>query len=75
MDDDTSTCGIERKAVPELLDGPFRRRVFRQIPVHDPACAGVEDDEDVQPLKRGGHDEEEVAGENGAGVIVEERCP
>ena len=37
--------------------------------------ADVEDDEDVQPLKGGGHHDEEVAGEYGAGMIVEERGP
>jgi hypothetical protein len=61
--DDKPIRGIQRKTVPELLDRPFRRRVFRQIPVNDPACGDVEDDEDVQPLKRGGHHDEEVAPE------------
>ena len=49
--------------------------VAGEIPVHDPACADVEKDEDVELLKGGGHDDEEVAGEYGAGVIVEERRP
>jgi hypothetical protein len=49
--------------------------VVGEIPVHDLACADVEDDEDVQPLKGGGHHDEEVAGEYGAGMIAEERGP
>jgi hypothetical protein len=44
-----------------------------EIPMHDSACADVEEDEHVQPLKSGRHDDEEVAGEYGTGMIVEER--
>ena len=73
--DEKAIGAIQRQTVPKLLDGPFRRGVFGEIPVHNPACADVEDDEDVQPLKGGGHHDEEVAGEYGAGMIVEERRP
>jgi len=66
---------IQRQAVSELLDRPFRPRVVGEIPVHDPACADVEKDEHVQPLEGGRHHDEEVAGEDGAGVIVEECRP
>jgi hypothetical protein len=66
---------IQRKTVPKLLDGPFRPGVFGEIPVHHPACADVEDDKDAQSLKGGGHHEEEVAGQYGAGMIAEERRP
>ena len=54
---------------------PFRPRVVGEIPVHDPACADVEKDEHVQSLEGGRHHDEEVAGEDGAGVIVEECRP
>ena len=54
---------IQRKTVPKLLDRPFRGGVVGEIPVHDPACPDVEDDEDVQSLKGGGHHDEEVAGQ------------
>ena len=73
--DEKAISAIHGKAVSELLDGPFCRGVVGEIPVHDPACADVEDDEDVQPLKGGGHHDEEVAGEYGAGLIAEERGP
>jgi hypothetical protein len=46
-----------------------------QLSVHDPRCADVEEDEHVQPLKGGRHHDVEVAGEYGAGMIVEERRP
>ena len=64
---------VARYNHPKLLDGPLRRGVFSEIPVHDPAYADVEDDEDGQPLKGGGHHDEEVAGEYGAGMIAEKR--
>ena len=54
---------IQGKAISELLDRPCCRGVVGEIPVHDLACADVEDDEDVQPLKGGGHHDEEVAGQ------------
>jgi hypothetical protein len=37
--------------------------VAGEIPVHDVACAAVEENEDVQALKRRRHHDEEVAGE------------
>ena len=62
--DEEAIAAIQRQTVPKLLDGPFRCGVFGEIPVHDSACADVEDDEDVQSLKGGGHHDEEVAGES-----------
>jgi hypothetical protein len=73
--DEKARRAIQRQTVPKLLNGPFRRGVFGEIPVHDPACADVEDDEDLQSLKGGGHYDEEVAGQYGAGMIAEERRP
>src|SRR4029434_5601629 len=66
---------IQGRAISEPLDRPCCRGVVGEIPVHDLACADVEDDEDVQPLKGGGHHDEEVAGEYGAGMIAEARGP
>jgi hypothetical protein len=45
--DEEPVGAIQRQAVSKLLDRPFRRGVFREIPVHDLACADVEDDEDI----------------------------
>ena len=42
------------------------------IPVHDPTCGDVKEDEHVQPLKRGRHHQEEVAREQGACMILKE---
>ena len=73
--DEEAIGAIQRQTVPELLDRPFRPGMVAEIPVHDPACADVEKDEHVQSLKGGSHHDEEVAGEDSAGVIVEERRP
>ena len=73
--DEKTIPAIQRQTVPELLDRPFRRGVIGEIPLHDPAGADVEEDEDVQPLKGGRHHDEEVAGEDGAGMIAQERGP
>ena len=66
---------IQGKAISELLDRPCCRGVVGEIPVHDPACADVEKDEHVQSLKGGRHHNEEVAGEYGAGMVVQEHRP
>ena len=70
--DEEAVGAIHRQTVPKLLDGPLRCRVLSEIPVHDSACANVENHEDVQPLKGGGYYDEGVAGEDDAAVIVEE---
>ena len=67
--------GVQRETVPKLLYRPSGRRVCGDIPVHHAARRDVEQDKDVQPLKRRGHDQEEVAGEHGTRMIVEEGGP
>ena len=73
--DEEAISAIQGQAVSELLDRPFRPGVVGKIPVHDPACADVEENEDVQSLKGGGDHDEEVTGEYGAGMIAQERGP
>ena len=43
----------------ELLDGPVGRGVLRHVPMHDSACADLQDDEYIQRAKarRDGHEE------------------
>ena len=67
---------IEGKAILELLDGPLGRGMPGDVPpVHDLPGRDVQDDEDIDALKRGGHHHEEVAGQHGAGVVAKERSP
>ena len=49
--DDEAIGALQRQTVPELLDRPFRRGMVGEIPVHDPACADVEEDEHIESLK------------------------
>ena len=53
--DEEPVDAIKRKTVPKLLERPLRCGVVGEIPVHDSACADVEEDEDVQSLEGGGH--------------------
>jgi hypothetical protein len=73
--DEKAKSAIQRKTVAELLDCRIRRGVVGETPVHDPACRDIEDHEDVQSSKRGGHHDEEVAREYRVGMIVEKRRP
>ena len=73
--DDESTGSIKRETIPELLDGPFSRWVLGDVPVKDSPRRDVENDEDIQPLERSGYDHEEVAREDRARMVVEERGP
>ncbi len=45
--DDESIGRIGRNTIPELLDRPFRRWVVGDVPVHDPPCGNVDEDEHV----------------------------
>jgi hypothetical protein len=71
--DEEAKGPIARKAIPELLDGPLSRGMPREVPVHDPPSRDVQDDEDINALKRGGYHHEEVAGQYTARVIAKER--
>ena len=70
-----ATGPIDGKAIPELLNGPLGRGMPGEIPVHDPPSCDVQDDEDIDALKRGGHHHEEVARQYAAGVVPKERGP
>src|SRR5215813_6241917 len=43
---------LTRHTAAELLHGPLGRRMFRDVPVHDPTCADIEDEEDVRDPQR-----------------------
>jgi hypothetical protein len=73
--DHESTGRIERQIVPELLDRPFSGRVLGDVPVQDSPCSDIEYDEDVQALERSRYDHREVAREDRARMVVEERGP
>jgi hypothetical protein len=66
---------IARNNRAKLPDGPFRGGVLRHIPVHDPAGVDFKNDKDVQRTKRRRDGREEIAREDGAGMIAYERAP
>ena len=61
--------------VTQLLGRPRRRRVGRDVVVHDPPAADFHYDEHVEHAKRGGHDGQEIAGHDRFGVVADKRQP
>jgi hypothetical protein len=59
----------------KLLQRPGRTRVCGDVHVRQSACAVVDDDKYVQRPKRRRDGDEEVAGEDGRGLIPQERRP
>ena len=64
-----------RERLPELLRGPFRRRVGGYIVMQDSAGAQIHDDEYVQRSERGGNHHEEVARRDRQSVVADESQP
>jgi hypothetical protein len=56
----------------QLLQRPARARVCGDVHVRQTACAVLDDDEHVQHPKRRRDGDEEVAGEDGRGLIPQE---
>src|SRR6266511_2156080 len=61
--------------VARLLHHPGAVGVARAGHVLDPAAAGADEDEHVQPAQQDGVNGEEVAGERRRGVLAQERAP
>ncbi len=62
--------GVRRgEDLPELLQGPGRRRVTGDVDVHEPAASHLHHDEDVEHSARRGHHHAEVAGDDRLGVL------
>ena len=64
-----------RKRLPELLCGPFRRRVGGHVVMEDSAGAQIHDDEHIQRSERGGDHHEEVACCDHLGMVADENQP
>jgi hypothetical protein len=73
--DDKTVVVVARQRLPKLLQSPFRLRMRRDIVVHDSACSDFHDQEKVEDAKRGRHDNEEIAGHDGLGVVADEGHP
>ena len=66
---------IENEKLPELLDGPFGCSVGSDIEVQYPARADLHSHEYANDLESGSNGNEEVAGNDGLGVIPNESRP
>src|SRR5262245_31510925 len=53
-------AGMKRKAILKLLNRPFSGGIGGEVRVHHSTCGDVDDDKEADPLKRGGHHQEEV---------------
>jgi hypothetical protein len=49
--------------------------MLRHIPVENPICADLEDDEDIEDAEPDGHHREEVTGDDGVRMIPHKRRP
>ena len=67
--------GFSIQELTELLSGPIGSRMICHIAVKSPSRTDLDRDKDVQDLKRSGHRGEQVAGDDGTRMIVNERRP
>src|SRR5688500_8888125 len=63
------------ECLPELLRGPFRRRVGGHIVMKDSSGAQLDDSEYIQPAERCGDHNEEIAGSDPLGMVADEGQP
>ena len=68
-------AGFSIQELTELLSGQIGSRMICHIAVKNPPRTDLDRDKDVQDLKRSGHRGEQVAGDDGTGMIVNERRP
>jgi hypothetical protein len=68
---DEQTVGvIEGQKLAELLGGPFRGRMFSHVAMQNSARADLHRHEDIENPEIRGYRNEEIAGDDGLGVII-----
>ena len=72
---DESVSFIACNTFPKLLQSPIGRRMPRNIEMKEPSRTDLHNDEDVDQLECRRHDNEEIAGDDGLGVITHKRHP
>ncbi len=72
---DEAVWVIAGKRFAELLQGPFRRRVVSHIEMEKAARTHVHGYEHVENAKAGGNHGEEVAGDDGLGMVADKGGP
>src|SRR5260370_18358567 len=63
--------GIERKSLHDLLSGPFRCRMSRDVEMHNASTVMTEDDKYKQNLEPNGGHREEVDGSQLRGMFLQ----
>ena len=66
---------IARKGFPQLLQSPFRRRVFGEVEVKQPPRSDLKGDEYIKDTEAYRHGNEEVASDNSICMVPDERRP
>ena len=59
----------------ELLQGPFRCGMLRDVEVGDPSCSHFHYHKDVEDLEGGSNGDKQIAGQDGLGMIAHEGHP
>lgn len=67
--------GVARQHLPKLLESPVRRRMGRDIVMHDSACPHFLEDQYVKDAEPGGDHHKEIARHNRLGVVADESHP
>src|SRR5215831_16604653 len=73
--DDEAVGMVARQRFPELLQGPFRRRMRSDVLMKNLAGSDFYDDEHVEGAEGGGDHDEEVAGHYDLGMVADEGQP
>ena len=73
---DQETVGmIARNRFAKLLQGPDRRWMRGDVAMHDAPCSDLHQEEHIKSSKPSGHHDQEIAGDDGLGVIADKRPP
>jgi hypothetical protein len=66
---------IARNRFAKLLQGPGRRWMCGDVAMHDAPCADLHQEEHIESSEPSGHYDQEIAGDDGLGVIANKRPP
>src|ERR1700746_1235484 len=72
--DQESVGMIARNRFAKLLQGPGRRWMRGDVAMYDAPCPDLHQEEHIESSKPSGHHDQEIAGDDGLGVIVD-KCP
>jgi hypothetical protein len=66
---------IARNRFAKLLQGPGCRWMRGDVAMHDAPCPDLHQEEHIESSKPGRHHDQEIAGDNGLGMIADKRPP